>query len=440
MIIAIIGPRELVEHYRNVIRNEYPEVIVLEKYYSVYTETPEIVRNLQDEVDGILFCGKTPFRITEESVQQKVPWVFLGREIGTLFRAVLEADIMLEKDIRKISFDTYKKDMIITAYSDIGIKEDELDIYVAEQRLLDENYLDYMRDFHIENYRHKGISCCVTGFTEIYESLKSMNIPCVRTMASQTTVLLAYHQLERKHIESNIKERETVVMDIKVDFPKSYVSDGYQQYLQICNKNKTAEAIYLFAAKIDAAIIEAFNDRFLVFTTYKNLSSEMGKSLDTLSLFDRMRDVNIKSINIGIGYGDTMAKAQDNAELGRIEAEKVGGNSAFIVSGKGKMSSRIRLSGTDVTQGARIHEDYMYKISKDTGISTATLWKIYRAVQYLNGRDITSQKLAAVCEMSKRNMDRLILKLERIGACEIIGERVEGKAGRPTRIIRFRYF
>ncbi len=440
MIIAVIGPKDLARYCKEVIRNENPEVKVMDKAYSVYTETPEIVAELQKEVDGILFCGKTPFKITEKKVPQKVPWAFLDRETGTLFRAILEADIMLEKDIRRMSVDTYDREMIIMAYSDIGIKEEELDIYTAEQRMLDERYHDYLRKFHIDNYRYNKVSCCITGFTEIYQFLRSINIPCVRTTAPQSTILLAYHQIEKKYIESYNRNKETVVIDIKVDFPKAYEGDGYRQYFQVCNKNKAAETIYLFAAKIDAAIVEAFNDRFLIFTTNESLKKETGESFDKLYLFDQVRDVNIKNIHIGIGYGDTMAEAQDNAETGRVEAEKVGENTAFIVSGKGKMSARIKLTRAEKGGTESMQEDFMYKLSKDTGISTASLWKIYRGVKYFNGRDITSKGLATVCEMSKRNMDRLILKLEKAGACEVVGERVEGKTGRPTRIIRFLNF
>lgn len=89
MIIAVIGPKDLARYCKEVIRNENPEVTVMDKAYSVYTETPEIVAELQKEVDGILFCGKTPFKITEKKVPQKVPWAFLDRETGTLFRAIL---------------------------------------------------------------------------------------------------------------------------------------------------------------------------------------------------------------------------------------------------------------------------------------------------------------------------------------------------------------
>lgn len=440
MIIAVIAPEDVAAYCKSVIRNENPEVTVIEATYTYYMQAPEIVKSVQDKVDGILFGGKTPYMVTEKSVAQKVPWSFLDRETGTLFRAILEAYVILKKDIRKVSFDSYDEDMITMAYSDIGIKENELNIYIAQQRLQDSNYHEYLKNFHINNFKNKNISCVITGFTEIYNYLRNKNIPCVRMIAPKNTVLLGYHKIEKRWMESDSKDKETVVLDIKFNFSKLNLSSGYQQYFQLCNKNKAAETIYLFAAKIEAAVVEIFNDRFMIFTTYKKLSDEMGDSFESLYLFNHVRDVNIRNMNIGIGYGNTMAQAQDNAEIGLAEAEKAGENIAIIVSGKGKKGSRIKLMSKGGSRDEPVKEEQMYELSHKTGISTASLWKIYSGVQYFNGKDITSQKLATVCEMSKRNMDRLILKLENAGACEIIGEYVEGKSGRPTRMLKFHFF
>ena len=443
MIIGIIGPRPVVERCRNVIREENREVEILEVYYSNYKEAPALVKEYQEKADGIIFVGKTPFRISEQSVERKVPWAFLGREIHTLFRAMLETEVVQKKDLRKISFDTYEKDMILTAYEDIGIEEQELDIHIAQQRLTDNAYHDYLREFHLVNYRYHKSSCCITGFTEIYEFLQSQGIPCVKTTAPKTVVLAAYHQIEQKYMLKQQRDRQIVVMDVRVDMPKSYVAGEGQEYIRVCNRNRVVENLYLFASNIDAAIVESANNEFLLFTTQKALHKETN-DLYNLYLFDLMKDVIIKNISIGIGYGDTALEARDNAYRGRMEAEKAGANTAFAVYGTEKIRGPIRLTksegeeaGSDVKWA---DQDYMYQISKASGISISTLWSIYRGVKYLGGRDVTSKKLAAVCEMSKRNMDRLIQKLERAGACRVAEERMEGRTGRPSRIIKFKGF
>ena len=50
--------------------------------------------------------------------------------------------------------------------------------------------------------------------------------------------------------------------------------------------------------------------------------------------------------------------------------------------------------------------------------------------------DFTSRELAAICGVSVRTMDRIILKLCDAGYCEVISEKLMHKSGRPSRILR----
>ena len=437
MIIGIVGPKSVVQRCKKVIRDENREVEILEAYYDDYREAPAIAKEYQEKADGLIFVGKTPFRITENKVEQKVPWAFLGRELNTLFRALLETEVVQKKDIRKISFDTYERDMILSAYDDIGIAEHELDIHIAEQRLTDENYHEYLKEFHMENYKYHNASCCITGFTEICDFIKKQGIPCVKTIAPKSIILASYHKIEQKHMLQQQKDRQIVVMSIKIDMPDSCIMNGGQEYIKICNRNRIVENLYLFASKLDAAITANGNNEFLLFTTQKTLHKET-EDLYNLYLFDLMKDMMIKNICVGIGYGDTVLDARTNAAIGIIESEKAGTNVAFAVYGAEKIRGPIKLTRTVRHEENNIEQDYMRQISKKSGISVMTLWKIYQGIKYLDGRDITSKKLAAVCEMSKRNMDRIIQRLEQVGVCQVVEERMEGNTGRPSRIIKFK--
>ncbi len=437
MKIGIIGPEPVVKRCREIIREENKEVDIVECYYDDYKEAPGLTEQYQEQADGIMFVGKTPFRITEKQVACKVPWVFLGREINTLFRAMLETEVVQKKDLRRISFDTYEEDMILTAYEDIGIGEQELDIHIAEQRLTDENYHEYLKNFHCTNYKYHKASCCITGFTEISDALQEQGIPCVKTIAPRSVILAAYHQLEQKYMLKQKRDRQIVVMDVHINMPQSYVAVSGEEYIRVCNRNRLLENLYLFASRIEAAVIESASDEFLLFTTQNILHRETD-DLHHLYLFELMKDMEIKDISIGIGYGDTVLDARNKAGAGKTEAEKAGSNMAFAVYGEGKIRGPIKL--TKPVEGELKENDYMHQISKASGISLTVLWKIYQGVKYLGGRDITSKKLATVCEMSKRNMDRLIQKLEQAGACRVTEERMEGQTGRPSRIIRFKAF
>ncbi len=44
-------------------------------------------------------------------------------------------------------YDTLDSSLILTAYQEIGFRAEDLRLYVAEQRLLDPGYLDYLMGF-----------------------------------------------------------------------------------------------------------------------------------------------------------------------------------------------------------------------------------------------------------------------------------------------------
>ena len=73
-----------------------------------------------------------------------IPWEYIPRHSSSLLRALLEIQYAYKKDIRRISYDTVDRDLILQAYQEIGIDPQSLQIFVAEQRLLDEDYLNYL--------------------------------------------------------------------------------------------------------------------------------------------------------------------------------------------------------------------------------------------------------------------------------------------------------
>ncbi len=59
----------------------------------------------------------------------KKPWVYISLDNSQLLRILLQASFIHQYDIRNISIDSYKAKWITNAYTEIGLKKEELNIY-----------------------------------------------------------------------------------------------------------------------------------------------------------------------------------------------------------------------------------------------------------------------------------------------------------------------
>ena len=76
-------------------------------------------------------------------------------------------------------------------------------------------------------------------------------------------------------------------------------------------------------------------------------------------------------------------------------------------------------------------------MSGATQISVNILSRIYEVTSISKNNEYTSEEMAKEIGVSKRNMDRIILKLESVGLCRIVGRKMQSGSGRPSRIIQF---
>lgn len=430
--IGIIGPKDLVVLARKIIKAECSEVQLVDLIYKSYLESPEIVIENQDRTDGLFFCGKLPFKAAESRVEKKVPWVFLPRNKNTLFRAMLEASFTNNYDIKKLSIDTYDKDLIYSAYKEIGVSEKNLDIYIAEQKILEHGYNDYLCEFHLHNYREHGVSCIITGANQVYNELLRLKMPCILTIPAEDVIISIFNKLHFTYLSRISEESNIAIIAVQVDTPSIYSVNSNDEYSFIFRKMKILEKVYLFVSQIDASVITNNQNEFLIFTTKKILESATN-NLESIYLLDLIHETTDQNINIGIGYGKTVKEAKFNAFAGVTKSKRHGGDVAFAVIATDKVIGPLRCVKNNDTP--MIDKEYLH-ISARTGISINAIHKIYMVINKFNNREFTSREMADVCEMSYRNMDRIISKLIDGGFCEIVGERIMRETGRPTRILR----
>lgn len=312
MKLCVLGPINTVSRTARIVREAFPELEIGEVAYKYYTDTIEMIDQLQRDYDLLLFPGKASYRLCEKHTVPTIPWEYIPRHTSSLLRALLEVQYFYCKDIRYISYDTLDYNLIIQAYQEIGVNPQSLRIFVAEQRLLDAGYLNYLVEFHRRNYQKNGATFCITGLTEIAGMLKELSIPCVITLPTRSLIIDTVKKLQLRHMAQQNSESWIVVIAVELVFSGEYSILGNDDYAYIMNRIKVLECIYQFNYRIDGVVVENGERSFLIFTTRKSieLETEHFKSLYLLDLLDTCRAENVA---VGIGYGLTANAARYHA-------------------------------------------------------------------------------------------------------------------------------
>lgn len=438
MKILYIGPAMGTEKMMEVSKKNFPNLEMDYITYDKYTETPVCLEQYKGKADGILFGGKAPYKAFEMARKEiDIPYDFVSRHDTTLYRALMEAAYVLKCDISRLSIDTYDKKITKRLYQEVGVEFNEENMFFADQDFQQENYADYIVNFHRKLYRERRVCCCITGLEEACRILKEEGIPAIFCLPSEDTMIQSLKNLQLRCIAEKNNENQIVVVAIKLNMPSEYSLLREDEYTYLTQRIKILERLYHFSSRINGVLVEQGKSEFMIFTTKKNLELET-KNFKDIYLTDLLREVSVINTYIGIGYGKTAIESKYNAYESIKMAQRHDGSAVYVVFESGEVMGPLESAASGKKK--ENFDERFYQIARETGLSINTVYKIFSNVAREGQQEFTSKELASICDVSVRTMDRIILKLCDAGYCEVISEKLVGKYGRPSRILRFKPF
>lgn len=433
MKLCVLGPENTAARTVRIIKKACPEIDVYEVSYKVYTQALDLIDEIQQEADAILFPGKASYLLCEKNRVPQIPWEYIPRHVSSLHRTMLEIRTKYHCELDNISFDTLDRELIISAYEEIGIKESNIHFFLAEQHLLDPGYLAGLIEFHTENYLRRGASCCITGLTEIGEALRRRNIPCAITLPTTALIVDTVKKLQlRYESQQNRKSRIAIIM-IRLTYPGNYSVIGRDDYSYINNRIKVLESIYSYSYRINGIVVEEGSEGFMILTTRRDIELETGH-FKKFYLLDMLHDCKAENVAAGIGYGDTTAESKTNAYTAMEMSKKAKGNCAYVIMDDG---SKLKLTRTlHKDEKSRLNQG-LAELSEKTMLSVNTLNTVWKSTQRSMLDEFTSRQLASLCGFSVRTTDRILQKLMAADCCFVAGMYIAEGHGRPSRIFRF---
>ncbi|MBQ7795551.1 MAG: hypothetical protein IJ374_03205 [Lachnospiraceae bacterium] len=407
----------------------------------LYTETyEEIVLELQKRqlaYDGILFTGASPFEYVNHRVDPLIPWEALPNTPQAFLAALLKAGYMNQWDLTKVSVDTYPSEMIHSVYEEIGLHMDQIHLYIARFQPNDPDYTNQLIAFHVDNYNSRRAAFCITNSIAVSTSLTEQQIPHIKIDPPTEIIIQQINALRLKHqlkmAEHNLVA--TIMVDIEIYRDQLYEISELERFR---SENEAKETVYFFARNIRAAIFEISDGRFVLFTTLHQLE-QYSDNFRSFPLFQNIRrSENINHIFIGIGLGADSYSSKRNADNSLIRAHRQKRDCLFLTYEDGTIAGPLTYEVTSQEENpASTANQRLLEISLRTQIGMNTLKKLESMIRQYSIEVTTPQRLSELMNMSLRNMNRLLAKLEENGYVKIVGKETRGTSGRPSRLIRF---
>jgi hypothetical protein len=437
MKIAIVGHHRMTEMVHDILRKTHPavetETILLETEDTVPAERQ--IRQVEPLMDGLLFTGRIPFDLLNHVVLSHKPWAYVKRDAAQLLSALLKAVRTQGWKAEKVSLDSYEPEEVMEIFRHIGASGTLPRVY--GEPAFREGFLEDLIRFHQRNIASGKADFCLTGISSVYEALGIQGLPCMILDPSTESVRDAMQLLMLKRESRMAEERQIVVLAIEQDLPDEHALIRENEYQMALESMGISQEVYLFAQRVQAAVVEKEMGKFMLFTT-KNLLEVETEQFRSFNLMNGKSGMRFGSLSIGIGYGETAREAKFNANLGLLKAKKGGGNRAYLVAEHQTIGPMLPKEPAAAEEYALLDGRFQEAALK-SGVSLNTVMKLQGLMDFERKDTFTPAELAKACRMAPRSANRLLEKLIHGGFAHIVGSSVKSTAGRPCRIIRIAF-
>jgi hypothetical protein len=430
-------PIAFCDRFLDVAQKEFQQVKVEPIIYHDFNEVAGLLEAKQDSLDVVIFAGIVAMDYAREYVPQKKLWLSLGLAGSSLFRSLLLA-MRSGYDIENLSFDTYELFVLSDVFADLGYAVPEQSFRCFKGNTVSPAYLDEVFEFHVNNYKHQGVSACITGLQKVHERLSGAGIPNLIVYPVRSVMREQLNFAGQFHRATSEAKGHIIVMLVSMGYPSDYsiMLEGNDEF--ISEKMKIARHIYRYAGKLQAVVLEESQRDFLLLSTRDIVTLET-RQFSRLSLLEWMeREVNYP-VAVGIGLDDSVALAKKNAVRAMLLAKKRVRNSAYACMSDGSMVGPIvaaRRAASQEENELRIDGKFLH-IADKTDLSVNTVYNLHRFLARTNQDGYTSLEIAKALDYSKRYTDKLLQRLEECKYVTVSGRRILGQAGRPVRILTF---
>ncbi len=435
MKIGFVSSQKYPQMIKDLVDAEFSYIDVIFITYTDHTKLPEMLKAHQHECDALLFSGDLGYLYCRTHCHQTVPWVVVKPQSSTLANAI-RAALQRHYDITRISIDYSANSNLKSACRELGVEYKSM-----SPIMYDSNPSDYLSSehneqiyrFHKKNLAKSQATCCITSNLVSYNRLVADGAPVIFMEISFDTFRQAFYNLYKQLTDKFNHQAQMVAIVVENDLPKEYSVVNRNEYQYMSRRLLISKKVYVFAYKLQGIVNEIGFNQYLIISTRNDFDNET-RNFKEYNLFEEINSNAMNNYTFGIGYGLTAIAAKQNAYTALERAKSYGRNNACLVAAGGETVSIVSYIKHKGAAVSRLDEK-AESLAQECGISISRLMQIYEIVEESKTNRFTSAQMANLLGISKRSMDRIIVKMESAALVKIIGQRSEQSLGRPSRII-----
>lgn len=450
MRIGIIGPASSIENIRSLLHIEDAFIEYVE-YPCKLNKVVELLRQVQKDLDGILFTGSRYFTYACRHALPSIPWTYIKRSTASILCALLEAK-MLDYDIKRITYDlhnTTTEEMMDILCEKVGLPQEQIALYRYNDT---EQYKEYLNSsepsgqhagnaskYHLANLQSNRANLCLTDSPSVVSAMAKTGHHVFLAKFTNEEVALALNELRLRcqFFEQQDKSgHQEAVLCLSINMDEN-MDDNQQEYRRIQGVCQIQTTLLTFAQSIGASVERSSDLQYVLYSTRDELDAitDHLKNLDFIK--NLLTVIGVGKLSIGIGFHVSHSIAKSNAQLASKSAARQQYSCYYVKEGEAISQGPFLI---EPHSSEKDFENMMLeRISLRSGVGTTVIGRLLQAQRQYGFQTVTSTELTKMTGMSLNNIHRVITKLEDTGYVEIVGKQSRTKHGRPRRLIKFNF-
>ena len=421
-------------------QHSIPEIKQIEPYieddclvtYLPYKQVDEIMDLYEQNhifFDGILFSGNLGYNLLLQKIGEfRTPTYYLDITEGDFYKQLFSINITH----KSLKFSRIGMDVIAPDNNFLDLHN-----VIAENeypKIIEVNYNEKLYEYALSQYlslwNNGEIDLVLTRISNIVNSLKTSNIPTIFIFPSK---------------ESILEQVKFIISELQIN--KLQESQGAIGIVTLRNQatliNDELQLVMLYKALLEYnslhkvfSVIQNKSNRFELITTQADLKLTTTNYTKS-DLQDYLLNVLPFEVNIGWGIGSTFYEAKKNAQIANNQAATEQTSSTFVITANKEVIGPL---GDDIDLALETtNYPQLQKISDVTGISIVHLKKLLVLWNKLEESEVSADDIAYQLNVSNRQENRILNKLEDVGVATVSHKRQEKLKGRPKKIYSFEF-
>ncbi len=400
--------------------SELSSVLFIPYIYEYPYDVPALYEAAQQKCDVICFSGIVPYFYRNHTLDSDVPTVITPFHAYMVVTSLLTCIARNDLTLNQISMDLPTVEMIHEIEQTIGYSFQQEMIFDYQWIYNEQNERSFpfneIVQFHLKHYITGKAKIAITSIHYVYDQLTTKDIPVIYMADSDN------------HLSQVLKEAKQKVRYAQMHgsmIATIYITtEGYVTRLTDERIRSTLQnLIPLHDQTTDVHVAQYY-------TTKGVITKSVLQQLDQWML--QMEEATNGPFSFGIGYGNQLFDAQQNASDALQAATQQKGSNGYIVTENNKRIGP--LIGHMHTEKLRVTEEWLHEIIIASQTNMKTMRRFIQFMNIHHFQPFTAHELASYSNVTIRTSERFIKKLLQAEMVKSHGQEQHAQQGRPRTI------